>query len=77
MILSLKEAISRALSLAQAEDVVLIAGKGHEAYQIFGDKRSPFSDISVVREYLIQNNYPQYAYHKRDYSGYPSHVSVR
>ncbi len=32
-----KEAISRAIALAQAKDIVLIAGKGHEKYQEFGE----------------------------------------
>lgn len=38
-------AIARALSEADAEDVVLIAGKGHETYQEIGGVRHPFSDL--------------------------------
>jgi len=38
------EAIGAALAEARAEDVVLIAGKGHEDYQIYGDTRRSFSD---------------------------------
>jgi UDP-N-acetylmuramoyl-L-alanyl-D-glutamate--2,6-diaminopimelate ligase len=43
------EAIERALRGAGADDVVLIAGKGHEAVQIFADRTIPFDDRDVVR----------------------------
>lgn len=46
-----KKAIQYALSLAKQEDIVLIAGKGHERTQIFKDKVVTFSDITVVEEY--------------------------
>ena len=36
-----KEAISRAIAMAQPRDIVLIAGKGHEKYQEFGDLHHP------------------------------------
>jgi len=42
-------AIARAIELAQPGDAVLIAGKGHEDYQIFGDERRPFSDERAAR----------------------------
>lgn len=45
-------AIARAIALAQAGDAVVIAGKGHEQYQIFGDERRPFSDVSAARAAL-------------------------
>ncbi|MBI4042372.1 MAG: UDP-N-acetylmuramoyl-L-alanyl-D-glutamate--2,6-diaminopimelate ligase [Deltaproteobacteria bacterium] len=45
-------AIETALSLAKGEDVVLIAGKGHEAYQIIGKKTLPFDDREVARGWL-------------------------
>jgi UDP-N-acetylmuramoyl-L-alanyl-D-glutamate--2,6-diaminopimelate ligase len=45
-------AIRTALDASTAVDVVLIAGKGHEDYQIYGLERRPFSDQAVVREYL-------------------------
>lgn len=47
-----KTAIHEALSLAQAGDVVVIAGKGHETYQILGDKTIDFDDRRVAREFL-------------------------
>lgn len=42
-------AISRAVEMAQARDIVLIAGKGHENYQEFADHTVPFEDIQVAR----------------------------
>jgi len=45
-------AIEKALALAQPEDVVLIAGKGHETYQIIGDKKIHFDDREVARRAL-------------------------
>jgi UDP-N-acetylmuramoyl-L-alanyl-D-glutamate--2,6-diaminopimelate ligase len=48
-----KEAIKKSLSLAKAGDIVLIAGKGHENYQILKDKKIHFDDRRVVRECLM------------------------
>lgn len=47
-----KEAIAQALMQAQPEDVILIAGKGHEDYQIIGTQKIPFSDVKVAQEIL-------------------------
>lgn len=47
-----KEAIVRALSLGQPGDYVLVAGKGHENYQVLKDKIIPFSDSEVIREWV-------------------------
>jgi UDP-N-acetylmuramoyl-L-alanyl-D-glutamate--2,6-diaminopimelate ligase len=47
-----RRAIALALSRARAGDVVVIAGKGHEDYQIVGTQKRPFSDQAVVRESL-------------------------
>jgi UDP-N-acetylmuramoyl-L-alanyl-D-glutamate--2,6-diaminopimelate ligase len=46
------EAIKRALRMARKGDIVLIAGKGHERYQIVGDKMRPFDDREVVKSYF-------------------------
>jgi UDP-N-acetylmuramoyl-L-alanyl-D-glutamate--2,6-diaminopimelate ligase len=46
------EAIATALKEAHAVDVVLIAGKGHEDYQIYGQTRRSFSDRSEALRYL-------------------------
>lgn len=45
-----KEAIRRAIRSAQKGDCILIAGKGHEAYQEFADTVVPFDDRKVARE---------------------------
>lgn len=47
-------AISRALAVARAGDVVLIAGKGHETGQDFGTHVEPFDDALVARDALKQ-----------------------
>jgi len=46
------EAIRFALTQAQPNDIVLLAGKGHEDYQQIGDRRLPFSDRRFVRDLL-------------------------
>ena len=47
-----REAIERAIGTAEDDDVVVIAGKGHETGQQFADRTIPFDDRSVVREVL-------------------------
>ncbi len=45
-----REAIRFAIEQAEAQDIVLIAGKGHEQGQIVGDMELPFDDVTVARE---------------------------
>jgi UDP-N-acetylmuramoyl-L-alanyl-D-glutamate--2,6-diaminopimelate ligase len=45
-------AIREAIAQARDGDVVLVAGKGHEDYQVYGRERRPFSDQAVVRSAL-------------------------
>ena len=45
-----RKAIEKLISLAQSGDMVFILGKGHEDYQIMGDKKLPFDDRLVVKE---------------------------
>lgn len=45
-------AIARALELATPDDVVVIAGKGHETGQVVQGRSSPFSDVDQVREWV-------------------------
>ncbi|MDZ4663159.1 MAG: UDP-N-acetylmuramoyl-L-alanyl-D-glutamate--2,6-diaminopimelate ligase [Pseudomonadota bacterium] len=47
-----KAAIAKALSLAVKGDIVLVAGKGHEEYQIIGKDKKKFSDVQTVNEVL-------------------------
>jgi UDP-N-acetylmuramoyl-L-alanyl-D-glutamate--2,6-diaminopimelate ligase len=45
-------AIERAIAIARAGDIVVIAGKGHETYQVLGDRVEAFDDRAVAREVL-------------------------
>ena len=51
------EAIRKALKEARHGDVVLLAGKGHEAYQVVGRKKVPFDDRETAREMLEEMGY--------------------
>ena len=46
------KAIVLAINMAALEDIILVAGKGHETYQEIGSKRYPFSDRQLVRNLL-------------------------
>lgn len=48
-----EKAIKRAIDIARRDDFVLIAGKGHEDYQIIGSKKLHFDDREVARKYII------------------------
>jgi UDP-N-acetylmuramoyl-L-alanyl-D-glutamate--2,6-diaminopimelate ligase len=47
-----RAAITKAIEIARPGDLVLIAGKGHEKYQVIGDRVLPFDDVEVAREAL-------------------------
>ncbi len=47
-----EEAIKFALSIAQKDDIIVLAGKGHETYQIIGEKKIHFDEREVVRQAL-------------------------
>ena len=45
-----RSAIAAAIAASGPDDIVLIAGKGHEQGQIVGDRVLPFDDVQVARE---------------------------
>jgi|TARA_R110000737_G_scaffold134970_2_gene166161 UDP-N-acetylmuramoyl-L-alanyl-D-glutamate--2,6-diaminopimelate ligase len=49
-----KEAIKLAISLAQSNDILLIAGKGHEKYQDIKGVKHPFDDLAIAKELFIK-----------------------
>ncbi len=52
VIVSRKDAIGYALSIAEEGDVIILAGKGHETYQIFKDGTIHFDEREIVKEFL-------------------------
>lgn len=52
-----EKAIKEALSMARSGDIILIAGKGHETYQITKGRSAPFDDREVVKQCLRSMNY--------------------
>ena len=49
-----REAIRLALEEARPGDTVLLAGKGHETYQVVGTEKLPFEERRIVREILAE-----------------------
>jgi UDP-N-acetylmuramoyl-L-alanyl-D-glutamate--2,6-diaminopimelate ligase len=49
-----RAAIVKAIGLARPGDLVLLAGKGHEQYQVIGNEQLPFDDAAVAREALAR-----------------------
>lgn len=49
-----KQAIKTACQLAQPNDIILVAGKGHETYQEINGKRTDFDDFKIIEEFLKQ-----------------------
>jgi len=47
-----RDAIRKAVELASAGDLLLVAGKGHEKYQEISGRITPFDDVAVAREAL-------------------------
>ncbi|MEN8186046.1 MAG: UDP-N-acetylmuramoyl-L-alanyl-D-glutamate--2,6-diaminopimelate ligase [Bacteroidota bacterium] len=51
-----KQAIKTACKMANKNDIILIAGKGHETYQIIGKVKTDFDDLKIVNDYFEQLN---------------------
>jgi UDP-N-acetylmuramoyl-L-alanyl-D-glutamate--2,6-diaminopimelate ligase len=49
-----RAAIAHALALARPDDVIVLAGKGHEAYQIRGTEKLPFDEAMITRDLAAQ-----------------------
>lgn len=56
IVLDRYQAIKRAVSLADKWDIIVVAGKGHETYQLSGDQKLPFDDRRVLKE-LLEKKY--------------------
>lgn len=54
IIVNREEAIKKALGLVKKDDLLVVAGKGHEDYQIFKDRTIHFDDYEVVRRELVE-----------------------
>ena len=50
------DAIRYALQIAQIDDIIVIAGKGHETYQIFADKTIHYDDVEVTQSLIEEIN---------------------
>ncbi|MBI5327918.1 MAG: UDP-N-acetylmuramoyl-L-alanyl-D-glutamate--2,6-diaminopimelate ligase [Deltaproteobacteria bacterium] len=50
------EAIKTAVNMAAPQDIILVAGKGHEDYQIIGSKKFPFDDTKEIRKAMEQRD---------------------
>jgi len=47
-----KEAIEKAAAMSKSGDIILIAGKGHENYQIIGTTKYHFDDKEILAQYM-------------------------
>ena len=53
-IIDRKEAIYKALSMAEKDDIVFITGKGRDNYMALGKEYLPYSDYEVIKSYFIK-----------------------
>lgn len=49
IVIDREKAIKKAIKIANKDDIILLAGKGHENYQIIGDKKVPFSEKDIIK----------------------------
>ena len=52
VVIDRKEAIDKALSIANKNDIILIAGKGRDNYMAIKDKYEPYCDLDVIEDYF-------------------------
>ncbi|MCB4792576.1 MAG: UDP-N-acetylmuramoyl-L-alanyl-D-glutamate--2,6-diaminopimelate ligase [Elusimicrobia bacterium] len=52
VVLDREQAISTAVAMAQKGDIILLAGKGHETYQILKDQKIHFNDAEIAKKYI-------------------------
>ena len=52
-----KIAIKKAISLLQENDILILAGKGHEKYQIIGDKKIELDEEKIITKHLNDKKY--------------------
>lgn len=52
VIVDRKEAIKKAIEMCKKEDLVVLAGKGHEDYQIIGTEKYPFDERVIIKEII-------------------------
>lgn len=51
-----KQAIEKAIDMLEKDDILILAGKGHEKYTIVGTTLSPFDEFAIVKDYLKKIN---------------------
>lgn len=49
IVIDREKAIKKAIKIANKDDIILLAGKGHENYQIIGEKKVPFSEKDIIK----------------------------
>ena len=49
IVIDRENAIKKAVKIADKEDIILLAGKGHENYQIIGEEKVPFSEKEIIK----------------------------
>jgi UDP-N-acetylmuramoyl-L-alanyl-D-glutamate--2,6-diaminopimelate ligase len=56
VVIDREQAIKEAIMMAEKGDIVLLAGKGHEKYQIIGFEKISFSDVETAKKYIALKN---------------------
>ena len=51
--------VTKAIDVARAGDLVIVAGKGHEKTQVIGERALPFDDVAISRDALARRRMRQ------------------